>query len=68
MADVAHNNYIYHAPKDDQPRRYEALREKAYEYAKLIDELCPKSREKSVALTHLETCMMWANSSIARNE
>lgn len=62
------NNFIYHAPKADQPQRYTDIRNKAREFALLIDELCPDSREKSLAMTKLEECMMWANASIARNE
>ena len=37
------------------------------ELAYLIDDLCPKSREKSLAITKIEEAMMWANASIARN-
>lgn len=61
------NNFMYHAPKEGQPEKYHELREKAKELAYLIHELCPDSREKSVALTELETSVMWANASIARN-
>lgn len=61
------NNFKYHSPKEGQPEKYTALRDKAKELAYLIDELCPQSREKSVALTELETAIMWANASIARN-
>jgi hypothetical protein len=62
------NNFVYHAPKADQPERYAALRAKAKELADLIAEIVPASREQSVAITHLETAMMWANAGIARNE
>ena len=62
------NNFTYHAPKPGQGEKYQALREKAKELAYLIIELCPKSREASVALTHLETATFWANASIARHE
>ena len=51
------NIYTYHAPKNDQPKKYE-----------MIDDLCPDSREKSIANTNLEQTVMWANASIARNE
>ena len=61
------NIYMYHSPKEGQNEKYEALRAKAKELAYLIDELCPNSREKSVAFTNLETSVMWANASIARN-
>lgn len=60
-------NFRYHAPKEGQPAKYESLRAKAKELAYLIDELCPQSRERSVALTELETAIMWANAAIARN-
>lgn len=62
------NIYTYHAPKEGQPEKYTALREKVKELATLMTELCPESRELSVALTNLETATFWANASIARNE
>lgn len=77
------NNFKYHAPKPAvyqgssnggdhdfvaQSERYEAIRGKAKEFAELLVTLCPPSRELSVALTELETSVMWANASIARNE
>lgn len=65
---VIENNFKYHSPKEGQPEKYTAIREKAKELAYLIDELCPNSREKSIAFTQLETSVMWANAAIARNE
>ena len=62
------NAYTYHAPKADQPQRYEAIRAKARELAELIEKSCPDSREKSLAHTNLEQAAMWANAAIARNE
>ena len=62
------NNFTYHPPKGDQPERYEAIREGAKALAYLIENLCPDSREKSLALTNLEQSVMWSNSAIARNE
>jgi len=67
MKQQIENNFTYHAPKEGQPERYTAIRKKAKELAYLIDELCPNSREKSVAVTNLETAVFWANASIARN-
>lgn len=61
------NVFTYHPPKDGQPAMYKAIREKAKELAYLIDELVPDSREKSLAMTKLEECSMWANAGIARN-
>jgi len=62
------NIYKYHAPKEGQPRKYEAIRSRAKELAELINAECPESRERFEAFTHLETAVMWANAAIARNE
>lgn len=62
------NSFTYHSPKNDQPQRYEAIRDKAKELAHMINELCPDSRERSIAQTNLEQAIMWANKSIACNE
>lgn len=62
------NNFTYHKPFGDQPERYVALRDAAKEFAATILRLCPESRERSVALTELETSVFWANAAIARNE
>ena len=62
------NEFTHHEPKGDQQSRYNILREKAKDFATLIDMCCPESREKSLAITRLEECSMWANASIARNE
>lgn len=59
--------FTYHAPKPGQPEQYTAIREKAKELAYLIDSTCTDSCEKSLAMTKLEECAMWANASIARN-
>jgi len=61
-------NFTYHAPKGNQPQRYEQLRNKAKELALLIIDLTPLSREQSLALTNLEEAVMFANAAIARNE
>ena len=62
------NIFTYHSPKADQPERYKQIRAKAKEFAQLIDQICPDSREKSIAFTQLETSVFWANAAIARNE
>ncbi len=60
--------FTYHAPKDGQPERYELIRSQARQFAVLINVNVPDSREKSLAITHLETAVMFANAAIARNE
>lgn len=61
------NNFTHHPPKEGQPEKYVNIRETAKTLAYSIDELCPDSEEKSVALMKLEEAVMWANASIARN-
>ena len=62
------NNFKYHTPKGNQAARYEEIRLQAKNFAKALIKFCPPSRELSIALTELETAVMWANASIARNE
>ncbi len=62
------NAYTYHAPTAEQTERYAHLRNVARSLVLCILESCPASRERSVALTELETAIMWANAAIARNE
>jgi hypothetical protein len=63
-----HNRFTYHPPTGNQAERYEQLRSEARRLALLIVELCPHSRERSLALTELQSCVMWSNASIALNE
>lgn len=60
--------FTYHAPKGNQQERYEKIRAAAKEFAYLLAEACPHSREKSLALTNLQQCVQMANASIAINE
>lgn len=60
--------FTYHAPKEGQAQKYEALRNGVKDIANMLNDYCPESREKSLAITHLEEAVFWANASIARNE
>jgi hypothetical protein len=61
------NNFTYHAPKEGQQEKYVAIRTKAKELAQLLLDMCPESRERSIALTEIETAVFWANAAIARH-
>ena len=61
------NRFTCHAPTGDQPYKYEAIRSFAKQFAEQLNILCPESREKSLAITHLEEVCFWANASIARS-
>lgn len=62
------NRFTYHSPKDNQPEKYQHLRQAGKDVAYLIKGLVPDSREQSLALTKLEEAIFWANAGIARNE
>lgn len=62
------NSFTYHAPKDDQPARYELLRSLARDLAIITLETVPEGRERSLAITNLEQYVMWANKGIACGE
>ena len=58
--------FTYHKPKEGQAETYGLIRDNAKSFALIIDAHCPESREKSLAITHLEDAVMWANAAIAR--
>jgi len=62
------NDYTHWPPVDDQGERYSAIRGLMHNVAVQLCQACPPSRELSVALTHLEQVVFFANASIARNE
>ena len=62
------NIYTYHEPHGDQMLRYARIRSKCKELAKLLEECCPDSRERSVALSKVQETCMWGNAAIAINE
>lgn len=68
MKDQIENNFKQHDLTDLQRRHTNMIRVVTKELAQRINDICPDSREKSIALTKLEEVMMWANASIARNE
>lgn len=63
-----HAAFTYHPPGGTQAERYQVIRSTAGEFAKLLNGLCPPSRELSLAQTKLEEAVMFANAAIARNE
>lgn len=63
------NRFAYHAPRDEETKRaHEWVRGACLDLAEAINEhtAIPDGREKSLAVTHLEEVMMWANAAIAR--
>ena len=58
--------FTYHPPTPDQVPKYEEVRARAKRLAEFLDVAAPDSREKSLALTHLDEVVFWANAAIAR--
>jgi hypothetical protein len=54
-------------PTGEAQDRIKAIRIAFSELADKIEANCPGSREKAVAMTHLETAAMWAIKSITHN-
>lgn len=60
--------FNYHSPKEDQPQRYEELRETAKQLALKICLNVPPCADRTAALRKLRECVMTANAAIACNE
>ena len=63
--ELLHRFGPYRAQTQETAPKYKQIQDKALEFALLIHDLCPDSREKATALTHLMTARMFANMSIA---
>lgn len=60
------NRFGYHPATPDTAPKFNAIRQACRHLAELIELSVPQSREQSLALTHLEETMYWANAGIAR--
>ena len=60
------NIFSYHSPSKEDISVHENIRQTAKEFAKYLLSKVPSSRERSLALTHLEEVVFWANASLAR--
>ena len=60
--------YTYHTPSPEGLARINHLRAHFSEGERLIREVCPESRHRSVALTENETTAMWAIKAVVFND
>ena len=60
--------FAYHKPSDDGHERITKLRVAFSDVKARIEQLCPESRQRSVALTELETAAMWAIKAVVFND
>lgn len=58
--------FDHHPPSPRKVERHAHIR-KEFKLLAITLNALPESREKSVAMTHLEDGLMWANAAIARN-
>ncbi|WP_188187632.1 Acb2/Tad1 domain-containing protein [Nonomuraea sp. SYSU D8015] len=61
------NRFNYHKPDEKAVVAHETIRRLCRNLAGSLNELLPESREKALAITHLEETMMWGNAAIARS-
>lgn len=60
--------YSYHKPSDAGLEKIRTLRTAFSAMHGVVEELAPASRERSVALTELETAAMWAIKAVVCND
>ncbi len=60
--------YAYHKPSQEGLDKITVLRRLFSQVHDIIEELAPHSRERSIALTELETSAMWAIKAVVCND
>lgn len=60
------DRFINRVTNTDQRNAMAKIHSASLGFAEIIENLCPKSREQSLALTRLEESVFWANAAIAR--
>jgi hypothetical protein len=68
QSDLIERNFSCYGPNVVKSEKYARVRHKAKELAYLIDEVCPPSRERELAMDSLEEVTFWTNAGIARNK
>lgn len=63
--DALRDIFTYHAPSTDDLVRYQAIREAAFKFAKVMVALTPESPDQTAALRKLRECVMTANAAVA---
>lgn len=61
------HRFTYHAPDENQKAHYALIRSHALRFAEALNDYCRESRELSLAITHLEEAVFWANAALARH-
>lgn len=61
------NRFKYHKPNNNTLDMHKDIRYNFLNLAKVLNDMLPEGREKSLAITKLEEGLFWSNASIARN-
>lgn len=65
--DIEHRFAFHAASRQEKADEHTSARQGCRQLADQLNALLPEGREKSLAITHLEEVMFWANAAIARN-
>ncbi len=65
---VVSKKFAYHKPSAQGIDQIARVRQAASLFEDELTRACPPSRELSVAITHLETVVMWATKSVVVND
>lgn len=65
--DIEHRFAFHAASRQEKADEHTSARQGCRQLADHLNTLLPEGREKSLAITHLEEVMFWANAAIARN-
>lgn len=67
-ADIANRFDFHPASTEEKRNEHTSVRQACRRLADDLNDRLPEGREKSLAITHLEEAMFWANAAIARNQ
>lgn len=62
------NDFVFHPSNPSVNEKFASIRRTLHSEAIFLSDICPEGRELSLALTHLEEAMFWANAAIARTQ
>jgi 3-oxoacyl-[acyl-carrier-protein] synthase III len=62
------NNFMYHAPKEENIQKFKEIRAEGRLFAKLVMDEVPECAERTLAFRKIEEAVMWANAALARNQ
>lgn len=65
---IKNRTYVNHKPSAETLPHIENLRIAADSFHQLIEASVPNSRERSLAFTKLEECLMWAVKGVVLND